>query len=45
MGASGFASGHEEWLASAQDERVLNEKRRYRDQSFDTHPVNGSSLE
>lgn len=31
--------------ASAQDERVLNEKRRYRDQSFDTHPVNGSSLE
>jgi ATP-dependent DNA helicase RecG len=30
--------------ASAQDERVLNEKRRYRDQSFDTHPVLGSSL-
>ena len=31
--------------ASAQDERVLNEKRRYRDQSFDTHPVTGSSLD
>lgn len=30
--------------ASAQDERVLSEKRRYRDQSFDTHPVGGSSL-
>ncbi len=30
--------------ASAQDERVLNEKRRYRDQSFDTHPVLGSTL-
>lgn len=31
--------------ASQQDERVLNEKRRYRDQSFDTHPVGGSSLD
>jgi ATP-dependent DNA helicase RecG len=31
--------------ASAQDERVLSEKRRYRDQSFDTHPVGGSSLD
>lgn len=31
--------------ASAQDERVLNEKRRYRDQSFDTHPLTGSSLD
>ena len=31
--------------ASAQDERVLNEKRRYRDRSFDTHPVGGSSLD
>lgn len=30
--------------ASAQDERVLTEKRRYRDRSFDTHPVTGSSL-
>lgn len=30
--------------ASAQDERVLNEKRRYRDQSFDTHPVEASAL-
>lgn len=31
--------------ASAQDERVLNEKRRFRDRSFDTHPVGGSSLD
>ena len=30
--------------ASAQDERVLNEKRRWRDKSFDTHPVDDSSL-
>lgn len=25
--------------ASAQDERILNEKRRYRDRTFDVHPV------
>ena len=31
--------------ASAQDERVLNEKRRYRDQSFDTHPIDASALD
>lgn len=31
-------------LASAQDERILNEKRRYRDRTFDTHPVGGTSL-
>lgn len=31
--------------ASAQDERVMNEKRRYKDQSFDTHPLGGSSLD
>jgi ATP-dependent DNA helicase RecG len=31
--------------ASAQDERVLSEKRRYRDRSFDTHPVGGSALD
>lgn len=31
--------------ATAQDERILNEKRRFRDQSFDTHPVGGSSLD
>ncbi len=31
--------------ASGQDERILNEKRRYRDRSFDTHPVGGSSLD
>jgi ATP-dependent DNA helicase RecG len=26
-------------LASAQDERILNEKRRYRDRTFDIHPL------
>lgn len=31
--------------ATAQDERILNEKRRYRDRSFDTHPVGGSALD
>ena len=31
--------------ASAQDERVPNEKRRYRDRSFDAHPVSASALE
>lgn len=30
--------------ASAQDERVLTEKRRWRDRSFDTHPIGSSSL-
>lgn len=38
-------TGPRRGLASAQDERVLNEKRRFRDQSFDTHPVGGSSLD
>ncbi|MDQ3622573.1 MAG: putative DNA binding domain-containing protein [Verrucomicrobiota bacterium] len=31
-------------IASAQDERVLNEKRRYRDLHFEAHPVTASSL-
>jgi len=30
--------------ASAQDERILNEKRRYRDQPFDLQPVNSAEL-
>lgn len=30
--------------ATAQDERILNEKRRYRDRSFDTHPLPGCTL-
>jgi ATP-dependent DNA helicase RecG len=30
--------------ASAQDERILNEKRRHRDRAFDTHPIQGCSL-
>ncbi|WPH13606.1 ATP-binding protein [Variovorax paradoxus] len=31
--------------ATAQDERVLNEKRRYQDRSFDTHPIHSSTLD
>lgn len=31
--------------ATAQDERILVEKRRYRDRSFDTHPIVGASLD
>jgi len=32
-------------LASPQDERILNEKRRYRDHSFDAHPFSGCPLD
>lgn len=32
-------------LASAQDERILNERRRYRDRPFDVQPVAGAALE
>lgn len=31
-------------LASAQDERVLNEKRRYRDLHFESHPISACTL-
>jgi len=31
-------------VATAQDERILNEKRRYRDLSFEMHPVTSASL-
>lgn len=31
--------------ATAQDERVLSEKRRYRDRTFDTHPIHGCPLD
>lgn len=31
-------------LATVQDERILNEKRRWRDRSFDTRPVHGSEI-
>lgn len=31
-------------LASAQDERILNEKRRHQDRAFDTSPVRGSTI-
>lgn len=32
-------------LATAQEERVLAEKRRYRDRTFDTHPIHGCPLD
>jgi ATP-dependent DNA helicase RecG len=32
-------------LASAQDERILNERRRHRDRPFDIQPVRGAALE
>jgi ATP-dependent DNA helicase RecG len=32
-------------LAHAQDERLLNEKRRHRDRSFDTHPIQDCPLD
>lgn len=31
--------------ATLQDERILNEKRRYRDRTFDTHPIQGCPLD
>ena len=31
-------------IATAQDERILNEKRRYRDAPFDIHPIPSSDL-
>ncbi len=31
-------------IASAQDERILAEKRRHRDRAFDTHPIHGCPL-
>lgn len=37
-------TGPRRGLASGQDERVLNEKRRHRDRSFDTHPISGCTL-
>ncbi|MDP1899656.1 MAG: ATP-binding protein [Rubrivivax sp.] len=30
--------------ATAQDERILNERRRFRDRPFDTHPIAGCAL-
>lgn len=32
-------------LASAQDERILNERRRHRDRPFDVQPLTGATLE
>lgn len=36
--------GPSQRLATAQDERILSEKRQYRDRTFDIHPVRGSSI-
>ena len=32
-------------VANAQDERILNERRRFRDRAFDTHPISGCPLD
>jgi len=37
-------TGPRRGIASLQDERVLNEKRRYRDRNFDVHPIHGCPL-
>lgn len=37
-------TGPRRGLASAQDERILNEKRRYRDLHFEAHPVSAATL-
>jgi len=38
-------TGPRRGIASAQDERILNEKRRYRDLPFDLHPIQHAKLE
>ncbi|MCX6916202.1 MAG: ATP-binding protein, partial [Verrucomicrobia bacterium] len=38
-------TGPRRGIASAQDERILNEKRRYRDLPFDLHPIQHARLE
>lgn len=37
-------TGPRRGVATAQDERVLNEKRRHRDRPFDIHPIEGSAV-
>ena len=37
-------SGPRRGVATAQDERILNEKRRFRDQPFDGRPCNGAAV-
>jgi ATP-dependent DNA helicase RecG len=37
-------TGSRRTLASAQDERILNEKRRSKDKTFDAHPISDSSI-
>lgn len=43
-GRTWIRTGPRRGQASAQDERVLNEKRRHRDLAFDTHPISGCAL-
>ena len=38
-------TGPRRGIATAQDERVLNEKRRYRDIPFDVHPIASATLD
>ena len=38
-------TGPRRGIATAQDERILNEKRRFRDRAFDTHPIEGCPIE
>ena len=37
--------GRRRAIASAQDERILNERRRYSDGPFDVHPLRGATLD
>jgi ATP-dependent DNA helicase RecG len=36
--------GPSQRLATGEEERILNEKRRFKDQSYDAHPVSGPTL-
>jgi ATP-dependent DNA helicase RecG len=38
-------TGPRRGIATLQDERILNEKRRFRDRAFDTHPIEGCPLD
>lgn len=43
-GAIHIRTGPRRGIATAQDERILNEKRRHRDVPFDIHPIPNTSL-
>lgn len=44
-GRAWIRTGSRRGIATAQDERILNEKRRFRDRAFDTHPIEGCPIE